>query len=87
MDDKVKAILIAPRPACKQELGNFLGLAQFCAKYVAGFATITSPLLDMPRAKTDWNRTSKEEESFKMLKTQLTQAPVMAYFKQGVTTE
>ena len=85
-DDTVKAILNAPTPACKQELRSFLGLAQFCAKYVAGFATITSLLWDMTRANADWNWTSKEEEAFNQLKTQLTQTPVMTYFKQGETT-
>ena len=85
-DDKAKAITHAPRPTTKSELRSFLGLAQFCAKYVAGFATITSSLWELTRASAEWNWTSKEEAAFNELKRQLTQAPVMAYFKQGAPT-
>ena len=52
-DDKVKAITHAPRPTTKSELRSFLGLAQFCAKYVAGFATITSSLWELTRASAE----------------------------------
>ena len=85
-DSKVRAILGAPRPTNKSELRSFLGLAQFCSKFIPRFATVTSPLWDLTKADAEWNWTSTEDDALSELKTLLTNSPVMAYHKQGAET-
>ena len=84
--DRVRAIVDAPRPKDKSEVRSFLGSAQFCAKFISGFATITSPLWNLTRSDTEWKWSDKEEEAFRGIKRSLTQAPVMAYYKHGAKT-
>ena len=86
-EDKIESITKAPRPTNKFELRSFLGLAQFCAKFVKNYsATVTSPLWELTRKETKWKWTAVEEKSFEEVKRCITTAPVMAYFKQGAKT-
>ena len=39
-DDKVDAILQAPRPKDQSELQSFLGLVQYCSTFIPSFAII-----------------------------------------------
>ena len=43
-DDKVEAIVQAPRPKEQSELRGLLGLVQYCARFIPSFAIIASPL-------------------------------------------
>ena len=85
-EDKVESITKAPHPTNKFELRSFLGLAQFCAKFVKNFATVTSPLWELTHKETKWKWTAVEEKSFEEVKRRITTAPVMAYFKQEAKT-
>ena len=85
-DDKVKAVVNAPRPQNQAEMRSFLGLAQFCAKFVPNFAIISSPLWDLTCATNKWKWTDKEESAFNEVKKRLTCAPVMAFYKQDAET-
>ena len=84
--ERVKAITQAPRPQNQSEMRSFLSSVQFCAKFIQGFATISSPLWDLTRLGAKWKWTGREEGAFQELKTKLTQAPVMAYYTQGAKT-
>ncbi|KAK3723785.1 hypothetical protein QZH41_007092 [Actinostola sp. cb2023] len=84
--EKVKAVTETPKPQNQAECRSFLGLAQFCAKFVPGFATITSPLWELTKKDAKWKWSDAEENAFQEVKRQLTVAPVMAYFKQGAKT-
>ncbi|XP_070569391.1 uncharacterized protein [Ptychodera flava] len=85
-DEKVKAIVKARTPTDKSELRSFLGLAQFCSRYVDKFATVTSPLWDLTRKDVKWEWLPKHEQVFNLIKHKLTTSPFMAYFKQGAKT-
>ena len=84
--DKVKAIVEAPPPKDATQTRSFLGLAQFCAKFIPNFATITAPLWELTRDKAEWRWSSLEEKAFNEVKDCLTRAPVMAYFTAGLPT-
>ena len=84
-DEKVKAIVNAPPPKDRSEVRSFLGLAQFCAKFIPNFASITSPLWDLT-GDVEWKWTESEENAFREVKSCLTRAPVMAYFTPGLPT-
>ena len=85
-DDKKKAIQGAPVPSNKSELRSFLGTAQFSARFVKGFASVTSCLYDLTKQDTEWCWTSKHTKAFLTLKKMLTEAPTMAFFQQGAKT-
>ena len=85
-DDKVKAVVQAPRPKDQSELRSFLGLVQYCARFIPSFAIIASPLWDLTKAHVKWKWGTTEENAFQAVQRQLTQAPVMAFFKQGAET-
>ena len=85
-DDKVEAFMQAPRPKDQSELRRFLGLVQCCSRFIPSFAIIANPLWDLTKthAKCKWG--TAVEHAFQAVKRQLTQAPAMAFFKQGVET-
>ena len=85
-DDKVEAIVQAPRPKDQSELRSFLGLVQYCSRFIPSFAIIASPLWDLTKAHAKWKWGTAEENAFQAVKRQLTRAPVMAFFKQGAET-
>ena len=83
---RVEAIVNAPRPQNQSEVRSFLGSAQFCAKFIPGFSTISSPLWELTRMGKPWIWGTKEEEAFDKIKALLTNAPVMAYFTKDAKT-
>ena len=84
--DKVEAIAQASRPKNQSELRSFLGLAQYCSRFIPSFAIIASPLWDLTKAHAKWKWGTAEENAFQAVKKQLTQAPVTAFFKQEAET-
>ena len=59
---------------------------QYCARFIPSFAIIASPLWDLTKAYAKWKWGITEEDAFQAVKMQPTQAPVMAFFKQGAET-
>lgn len=82
-DDKVQAIVHAPPPADASQLCSFLGLAQFCAKFIPRFATITAPLWELPKQDVEWKWEKEEQHAFDQLKKSLIAAPVISYYTVG----
>ena len=65
---RVEAVVDAPRPQNQSEVRSFLGSAQFCAKSIPGFSTISSPLWDLTSTGKSWKWETKEEEAFEQIK-------------------
>lgn len=65
---RVEAVVDAPRPQNQSEVRSFLGSAQFCAKSILGFSTISSPLWDLTSTGKSWKWETKEEEGFEQIK-------------------
>lgn len=65
---RVEAVVDAPRPQNQSEVRSFLGSAQFCAKSILGFSTISSPLWDLTSTGKSWKWETKEEEAFEQIK-------------------
>ena len=62
--ERVKDIVEVPASQNQSEVKSFLGLVQFCAKFIPNFATIWSPLWDLTSKDTKWHWGPKEEKSF-----------------------
>ncbi len=80
-DDKVQAIVHAPPPADASQLRSVLGLAQFCAKFVPRFATITAPLWELTKQDVEWKWEKEEQHAFDQLKKLLIAAPVITLWE------
>ena len=65
---------------------QMVGLAQYCARFIPSLAIIASRLWDLTNTHANWKRSAAEENAFQAVQRQLTQAPVMAFFKQGAET-
>ena len=75
--EKISKISSWPSPSCLQELQAFLGLCNYYRRFIANYSKITHPLWKVLNRKPFvWS--SDAENSFKHLKAELTQAPILA---------
>ena len=72
---KVDEILKLPEPANQSELRSLLGMANYCARFVQGYATITQPLRELIQEKQPWQWTPRHDQSITQLKEALTNTP------------
>ena len=75
--DKVKAILEYPIPKNRRELRSFLGLANFCRKFISNFSKIALPLTNLTKTKLPFKWNSQAEAAIHALKLAFTNAPVL----------
>lgn len=74
---KVKAVREWPAPSNKKELMQFLGLANYCRRFIQHYASITAPLTDLLGSSVVYTWGAEQQEAFEKLKHALTNAPVM----------
>ena len=84
---KIEAITEARRPETASEIRSFLGLVNFCARFIPDLATLTEPLRRLTKqgAKFDWG--VDQENAFKTLKKKLTNAETLGYFDTEAKTQ
>lgn len=74
----------------KTDVRSLLGMANCSSKYIANFATITSPPRELTKTKEKLEWTEQHQKVFNCLTQALSSAPYMAYFdkqKKLVTSE
>jgi hypothetical protein len=85
-DSKIKTVQEFQRPTTPAEVRSFLGLVNFCAKYIPNFATIAEPLRKLTRKEIKGNWSSEQQDAFEKLKQSLISAEVMSYYNQYAET-
>ena len=78
--EKVKALQDAAEPRNPTELRSFLGMAQYSARFIRNFATITEPLRKLTRSDATWKWEQPQNEAFNSVKAALSAATTMPYF-------
>ena len=76
---KIEAIKKYPVPRKVKDVRAFLGLANYYRKFVKDFAKIAGPLHELTKKGLKFQWTNECQAAFDLLKTALTQAPILAY--------
>uniref|UniRef100_A0A3P9MCB8 Gypsy retrotransposon integrase-like protein 1 n=1 Tax=Oryzias latipes TaxID=8090 RepID=A0A3P9MCB8_ORYLA len=83
---KIEAVENTRRPTNAAEVRSFLGLVNYCGRFIPDLATTSEPLRKLTRQSYKWTWGSEQESAFVELKRQLTSSHVMAYFRQEAET-
>ncbi|XP_021351252.1 uncharacterized protein K02A2.6-like [Mizuhopecten yessoensis] len=86
-EDKVKAVVNARQPSNAGEVRSFLGLVNFSSRFLPNLATVSEPLRQLTRKDAPFNWGPTQEQSFKKLKTMLSNACVLGYFDPKAKTQ
>ncbi len=84
---KVQDILNLKAPTSVTEVRSLLGMTNYCARFIEGYATLTEPLRALTHKNHTWEWTTKQDRALAQLKHVLANAPVTAYFNPEQTTE
>ncbi|XP_059209654.1 uncharacterized protein K02A2.6 [Centropristis striata] len=83
---KIEAVENTRRPTNAAEVRSFLGLVNYCGRFIPNLATTSEPLRRLTRQSCKWTWGSEQETAFLELKRQLASSHVMAYSKQDAET-
>ncbi|XP_030834780.1 uncharacterized protein K02A2.6-like [Strongylocentrotus purpuratus] len=84
---KVKAIAEAREPQTATEMRSFLGLVNYCAKFIPNFATLADPLRKLTRKDTPFQFGHEQQQAFKALKESLMSAETLGYYDLNAPTK
>ena len=83
---RVQDLQNAQIPRNVHEVRSLLGMANYSSKYIANFATITSPLRELTKKNAHFEWTQKHQNAFNDLTQALSSAQCMAYFDKDKVT-
>ncbi len=66
--NKVSAVKETPVPTNPTEIRSFLGMIQYCGRFIPNLATISSPLRMLTQKDVKWEWTSRHQDAFETLK-------------------
>lgn len=77
---KVGAIHAASPPENPQAVRSFLGMTNYCARFIPNYSTVAEPLRRLTKQNVNWEWTGSQEQAFLRLKELLTSKQTIAYF-------
>ena len=77
---KAEAIKEASRPKNVKELRSFLGMTNYCSRFISDYSTLCEPFRRLTRQDEEWNWSNEQEMAFEKLKVKLSSDTVIAYF-------
>lgn len=83
---KVEAVKDARQPESASEVRSFLGLVNFCARFIPNLATISEPLRRLTKKDQEFVWGLEQDNAFKELKSKLTTAETLGYFDTKAKT-
>ena len=81
------AIHNASLPKTAKEVRSFLSMANYCAKFIPNFSSITKPLRDLTRNDVQFQWQQKHTKALNKIKNLLTSYTIMAYYDKNKSTE
>ena len=79
-EEKVAAVENAIAPTTVTEVRSFLGLVQYCSRFISDLATIAEPIQSLTRKNTQFVWGKAQQDAFRKLKERITTAETLAYF-------
>ena len=83
---KVSTILDWARPTSLRHVRSFLGFCNFYRRFIRDFSKLAKPLTGLTKKDTPFDWTSACQSAFDNLKKMVTEAPILAHYKQGLST-
>ena len=65
---------------------SFLGMANYCLKFIPHYANITAPLRNLLKKDITWDRPDTCQASFEQVKASLTTSTVLSHFSSLAST-
>ena len=78
--EKIKALQDAKKPENASGVRSFLGMAQYSARFIPNFSTITEPLRNLTKKDTAWQWEESEENAFRNIQDALTEEVTTSFF-------
>lgn len=83
---KIAAIQNTPIPQDVTQLHSFLGLANYCARFIRNFASLTAPLRDLTKKGVKYEWTGTQQTAFEQVKDTIMANCLMAYYDPNKKT-
>lgn len=82
----LRAILIMQKQENRQELYTLLRLVQYFEKFLPRLSDVSASLHKLTETSSgcEWQWTKEQSVSFKLIKTMITEAPVLAYYNPNL---
>ena len=77
---KIAAIQNTTVPQDVTQLRSFLGLANYCARFIRNFPTLTAPLRDLTKKGVKYEWTPTQQQAFEQVKDTIMADCLMAYY-------
>ena len=78
-EEKRKALMEACRPESVSEVQSFMGLVNFCGRFINDLVNIAEPLTRLTRKDVPFKWGNDQEETFNKLKDALSSPKTLAY--------
>ena len=85
--DKVEAVTNAREPQSASETRSFLGLVNYCGRFIPDLATLSEPLRRLTKAGTPFVFGKEQKEAFVELKKRLSNSETLGYFDKDAPTQ
>lgn len=86
-DKKIEAVTSAPKPKCASEVRSFLGLKNYCSRYIPDYSNVTYPLRKLTKTTNSFHWRKEQDESFIKLKQALASPQVLAHYSLTAPTQ
>ena len=83
---KVEAVTEARQPESATEVRSFLGLVNFCARFIPDLATVSEPLRKLTRKDVHFSWGEEQDVAFNELKKRLAKTTTLGYFDSTAKT-
>ena len=80
--NKIEAIVNMPTPTDKEAVQQLLGMTNYVQRFAPGLVDITKPLRDLIKKESVFIWDQNHDKAFSEVKSILTKAPVLKYFRQ-----
>ena len=85
-ESKAEALVKAEAPKTPSEVRSFLGLANYCSRFLKDLAKVVYPLRQLTKAGNKWEWNAEHENAFQTVKSSLT-TEALAYYDPKLRTE